>query len=231
MRPPASASSAPARWAPASRSSARSPGSRRSSTTRRRGAASRGSSSAREPREGRRARALEHRGRGRRRGPPAPRAAALEGLAACDFVIEAAPERPRLKRELFEHLSAICGTDAVLATNTSSIPVTSSRAPPRGPSSVVGMHFFNPAPLMRLVEVIPGIDTSDDALEPRARARRGDGQARDRRARTGPASWSTAAAGRSTRRRCGCCRSGSRRTSRSTASAGWARASGWGRSS
>ena len=91
-------------------------------------------------------------------------AAALDGLEGCGFVIEAAPERLELKRELFQSLSAICGTDAVLATNTSSIPVTFLASAAARPENVVGMHFFNPAPLMRLVEVIRGIDTSDETL-------------------------------------------------------------------
>jgi 3-hydroxybutyryl-CoA dehydrogenase len=91
-------------------------------------------------------------------------AAALDGLAGCDFVIEAAPERLDLKRELFMGLSAICGPEAVLATNTSSIPVTFLASAAAEPENVVGMHFFNPAPLMRLVEVIRGIDTSDAAI-------------------------------------------------------------------
>jgi 3-hydroxybutyryl-CoA dehydrogenase len=88
----------------------------------------------------------------------------FEGLAGCDFVIEAAPERLDLKRELFERLSEVCGPDCVLATNTSSIPVTFLAGAADRPDQVVGMHFFNPAPLMRLVEVIPGIDTSEDAV-------------------------------------------------------------------
>ncbi len=91
-------------------------------------------------------------------------AAALDGLERCDFVIEAAPERLGLKRELFRSLSAICGTNAVLATNTSSIPVTFLAVAATRPENVVGMHFFNPAPLMRLVEVIRGIDTSDETF-------------------------------------------------------------------
>ncbi|MEA2386179.1 MAG: 3-hydroxybutyryl-CoA dehydrogenase [Thermoleophilaceae bacterium] len=91
-------------------------------------------------------------------------AEALEGLAGCDFVIEAAPERLDLKRELFERLAEVCGGDAILATNTSSIPVTFLATAAANPANVVGMHFFNPAPLMRLVEVIPGIDTGDDAV-------------------------------------------------------------------
>ena len=92
-------------------------------------------------------------------------AAALEGLGGCDFVIEAAPERLELKRELFQDLSAICGDETVLATNTSSIPVTFLASAVARPEQVVGMHFFNPAPLMRLVEVIRGIDTSDATLD------------------------------------------------------------------
>jgi 3-hydroxybutyryl-CoA dehydrogenase len=91
-------------------------------------------------------------------------AESLDGLAGCDFVIEAAPERLELKRDLFAQLSEICGADAVLATNTSSIPVTFIANAASAPANVVGMHFFNPAPLMKLVEVIPGVDTSDAAV-------------------------------------------------------------------
>src|SRR3954451_8919531 len=79
-------------------------------------------------------------------------AATIDELAGCDFVIEAAPERVELKRDLFERLSAICGPDAVLATNTSSIPVTQLASAASNPANVVGLHFFNPAPLMKLVE-------------------------------------------------------------------------------
>jgi 3-hydroxybutyryl-CoA dehydrogenase len=92
-------------------------------------------------------------------------AAALDGLAGCDFVIEAAPERLDLKRELFQSLSSICGDETAIATNTSSIPVTFLASAAARPEQVVGMHFFNPAPLMRLVEVIKGIDTNDATLD------------------------------------------------------------------
>jgi 3-hydroxybutyryl-CoA dehydrogenase len=88
----------------------------------------------------------------------------LEGLASCDLVIEAAPERPDLKRELFERLSEICGDDVVLATNTSSIPVTSLAGSAARPENVVGMHFFNPAPLLKLLEVIAADQTGERAL-------------------------------------------------------------------
>ena len=88
----------------------------------------------------------------------------LEELAACDLVIEAAPERLELKRELFARLSRTCGPDAVLATNTSSIPVTALASAAAHPEQVVGMHFFNPPPLMGLLEVIRADQTGEAAL-------------------------------------------------------------------
>lgn len=91
-------------------------------------------------------------------------AAALDDLAGCDLVIEAAPERADLKRELFAGLSSICGPETVLATNTSSIPVTSLAGAAEHPENVVGMHFFNPPPLMRLLEVIGAEQTGERAL-------------------------------------------------------------------
>ncbi len=90
-------------------------------------------------------------------------AAGLDGLAGCDLVIEAAPERLELKRELFAELSRVCGPDAVLATNTSSIPVTALASAAERPENVVGMHFFNPPPLMRLLEVIHADQTGERA--------------------------------------------------------------------
>jgi 3-hydroxybutyryl-CoA dehydrogenase len=92
-------------------------------------------------------------------------AAALDELAPCELVIEAAPERAELKRELFASLSEVCGPDAVLATNTSSIPVTSLASAAARPENVVGMHFFNPPPLMRLLEVIRADQTGERALD------------------------------------------------------------------
>jgi len=88
----------------------------------------------------------------------------LDELAPCELVIEAAPERPELKRELFTRLSAACGAETVLATNTSSIPVTSLAGAAARPENVVGMHFFNPPPLMRLLEVIRADQTGERAL-------------------------------------------------------------------
>jgi 3-hydroxybutyryl-CoA dehydrogenase len=92
-------------------------------------------------------------------------APSIEDLVGCDLVIEAAPERLALKRELFAELSRICGPDAVLATNTSSIPVTALASAAARPENVVGMHFFNPPPLMRLLEVIRADQTGDRAVE------------------------------------------------------------------
>jgi 3-hydroxybutyryl-CoA dehydrogenase len=89
--------------------------------------------------------------------------AELEGLAACELVIEAAPERAELKRELFGRLSKTCGPETVLATNTSSIPVTSLAGGAARPENVVGMHFFNPPPLMGLLEVIRADQTGERA--------------------------------------------------------------------
>lgn len=86
----------------------------------------------------------------------------LDDLAACDLVIEAAPERLEVKHELFARLAEV--TPAVLASNTSSIPITAIAAGCPAPERVVGMHFFNPAPAMRLVEVIPGLRSSPGAV-------------------------------------------------------------------
>jgi 3-hydroxybutyryl-CoA dehydrogenase len=89
---------------------------------------------------------------------------ALDALAPCELVIEAAPELPELKRELYGRLSGVVSERCVLATNTSSLPVTGIAAAATHPERVVGMHFFNPAPLMRLVEVIAGIRSGEQAL-------------------------------------------------------------------
>ena len=92
------------------------------------------------------------------------RVAGMHELRDCDLVIEAAPERAELKRELFSELSRCCGPETVLATNTSSIPVTSLAGAADRPENVVGMHFFNPPALMRLLEVIRAEQTGEHAL-------------------------------------------------------------------
>jgi 3-hydroxybutyryl-CoA dehydrogenase len=89
----------------------------------------------------------------------------LSALRDCDIVIEAAPERLELKHELFSALSReVVSDECVLASNTSSIPITAIARVAERPERVVGMHFFNPAPVMKLVEVIAGLESSDAAM-------------------------------------------------------------------
>ena len=89
----------------------------------------------------------------------------IEDLGECQLVIEAAPEALELKRELFARLAGICGREAVLATNTSSLSVTAIAGGVEVPERVCGMHFFNPPVVMRLVETVAGDETSERALE------------------------------------------------------------------
>jgi 3-hydroxybutyryl-CoA dehydrogenase len=89
----------------------------------------------------------------------------MEGLGGCGLAIEAAPEDLALKRELFARLAAICGSDAILATNTSSLSVTAIAAGVERPERVCGMHFFNPPVLMRLVEIVAGDETAPETVE------------------------------------------------------------------
>jgi 3-hydroxybutyryl-CoA dehydrogenase len=89
----------------------------------------------------------------------------LADLAGCELVIEAIVEELAPKRELLVELERICGADAVLATNTSALSVTEIAAATTTPARVVGMHFFNPAPLMPLVEIVRAELSSDDAFE------------------------------------------------------------------
>jgi 3-hydroxybutyryl-CoA dehydrogenase len=91
-------------------------------------------------------------------------AASLDEFAGCDVVIEAVPERLDLKTTIFGALAAVVDEACVLATNTSSIPVTQVAAGVPGPERIVGMHFFNPPTRMRLVEVIAGLESSEKAL-------------------------------------------------------------------
>jgi 3-hydroxybutyryl-CoA dehydrogenase len=89
----------------------------------------------------------------------------LEALADCDLVIEAIVEEIEPKQALFAELDRICRADAILATNTSALSVTEIAAATTRPERVVGMHFFNPAPLMPLVEIVQAELTADDATE------------------------------------------------------------------
>ncbi len=85
----------------------------------------------------------------------------LSGLTDCDVVIEAAPEDEQIKLAVFRELDAVCGPATILASNTSSIPITRIANATSRPAQVVGMHFMNPVPLMSLVEIIRGEQTSD----------------------------------------------------------------------
>ncbi|MBP6995422.1 MAG: 3-hydroxyacyl-CoA dehydrogenase family protein [Phycicoccus sp.] len=89
----------------------------------------------------------------------------LANLADCQLVIEAVPEHLDLKKEIFARLDDIVGADAILATNTSSLPVTEIAVATKNPKRVVGMHFFNPAPVLQFVEVIRTVITADDVFE------------------------------------------------------------------
>jgi 3-hydroxybutyryl-CoA dehydrogenase len=82
-------------------------------------------------------------------------------LATCDLVIEAATEREEIKRAIFLEVSALLGPEAILASNTSSIPITRLAQASADPARFIGVHFFNPVPVMQLVEVIRGLGTSD----------------------------------------------------------------------
>ena len=83
-------------------------------------------------------------------------------LAGCDFIVEAASERFEIKAELFRDLDAMCRPEVILTSNTSSISITKLAAVTKRPDKVIGMHFFNPVPVMKLVEVIRGLATSDE---------------------------------------------------------------------
>jgi 3-hydroxybutyryl-CoA dehydrogenase len=104
---------------------------------------------------------------------PAARAAAqgrirtgtgLEAAADVDLAVEAATENPEVKFKIFRDLDRIVGAAAILASNTSSISITAIGGQTRRPAQVVGMHFMNPVPVMPLVEVIRGLETSDDTV-------------------------------------------------------------------
>ncbi len=85
-------------------------------------------------------------------------------LAECDLVIEAATEKFEIKSEIFRDLDKICRPEVILASNTSSISITKLGAMTKRPDKVIGMHFFNPVPVMKLVEVIRGLATSDETF-------------------------------------------------------------------
>lgn len=89
----------------------------------------------------------------------------LQDAVAADFVIEAAVENMAIKSEIFKTLDSVCSEHTILATNTSSLPITEIAAVTQRPEKVIGMHFMNPVPVMKLVEVIRGLATSDEVYE------------------------------------------------------------------
>lgn len=89
---------------------------------------------------------------------------ALEAMADCDLVIEAVPERLDLKHQIFERLDRICPAPTILASNTSSLPLIEIARATRREDRVIGMHFFNPAPVMKLVEMVRSIATSEETI-------------------------------------------------------------------
>jgi 3-hydroxybutyryl-CoA dehydrogenase len=89
----------------------------------------------------------------------------LEELAACDYVIEAAVENLSLKKDIFERLDAITRPEVILASNTSSLSIAEMAAKTKKPERVLGMHFFNPVPVMPLLEMVRSFITSDETYE------------------------------------------------------------------
>jgi 3-hydroxybutyryl-CoA dehydrogenase len=85
--------------------------------------------------------------------------------AYCDLVVEAAIENMKIKKEIFAELDGICKPEAILASNTSSLSITEVASATKRPDKVIGMHFFNPAPVMKLVEIIKGIATSQETFD------------------------------------------------------------------
>ena len=86
----------------------------------------------------------------------------LDEMKGCSLVVEAASENFDIKHQIFQQLDHICSPETILPSNTSSISITKIAAATKRPDKVIGMHFFNPVPLMKLVEVIRGIATSDE---------------------------------------------------------------------
>ncbi len=89
----------------------------------------------------------------------------LEEIAQSDLVVEAAVEKVELKKELFRQLDQLSPADTILASNTSSISLTEIASATRRPDKVIGMHFFNPAPVMKLLEVVKGYSTSQETID------------------------------------------------------------------
>jgi 3-hydroxybutyryl-CoA dehydrogenase len=89
----------------------------------------------------------------------------LSDFAHCDLVIEAATENMTLKKTLFTELDVICKSEAILASNTSSLSITEIASATQRPDKVVGLHFFNPVPVMPIIEIVRGLLTGDETLD------------------------------------------------------------------
>jgi 3-hydroxybutyryl-CoA dehydrogenase len=89
----------------------------------------------------------------------------LERIGAADLVVEAVPERLELKRSVLAEIAGTVSADAIIASNTSSIPITELASAVTGPERMVGLHFFSPVPVMGLVEVVNGLDTSAETVD------------------------------------------------------------------
>ena len=112
-------------------------------------------------------------------------------LEDCDLVIESIVEDLETKKDLFVELDRVCQADAILATNTSTLPVIEMAVATARPEQVCGIHFFNPAPVMSLIEVVRPLTASDETIEAAPRLRRRRAARIRSRCRTGPASSST----------------------------------------
>jgi 3-hydroxybutyryl-CoA dehydrogenase len=91
-------------------------------------------------------------------------AASLDGTSSCQLVVEAVTEDFGIKKEVFAALDKHCAPETILASNTSSLPITALAASTKRPGKVIGMHFMNPVPLMKLVELVRGAQTTDDTF-------------------------------------------------------------------
>ena len=89
----------------------------------------------------------------------------INDVADCDLVIEAAVENMNVKKQIFAELDEVCKAETILATNTSSLSITEVAAATKRPGKVIGMHFFNPAPVMKLVEIIRGMATEQETFD------------------------------------------------------------------
>ena len=89
----------------------------------------------------------------------------LKALADCDLVIEAIVENEKIKKDLFKELDGIVKKEAIFASNTSTIPITSMAAATKRPEKFIGMHFMNPVPIMKLIEVIKGLQTNEETAK------------------------------------------------------------------